>query len=59
MWKNNSVILNIALTLVSLIKEEDVFDADAMDLPPHLGYLFTHISRHYMEHKCKSKQTSS
>ena len=49
------MILDISLTLVSLIEEKDVLLADTLHLAPQLGNLFAHLSRHWEQHGQRDK----
>ena len=45
-WKEDGIGIHVSLTLVSLIEEEDVAGADALQLASHLSDLLTHLRRH-------------
>jgi len=45
-WQEDGVAVNISFTLQSLIEEEDVSDADALQFTSHLRDLLTQIRRH-------------
>lgn len=46
-WQEERVAVDVPLTFVSLIEEEDVLDADALELASHLGDFFTGVGRHW------------
>jgi hypothetical protein len=45
-WQEERVAVDVPLALVSLIEEENVSDADALQLTSHLRDLLTQIRRH-------------
>ena len=45
-WKHDRVVLNVSLTLVSLVEEENVLHTNALQLASHLRDLFAHVCRH-------------
>jgi hypothetical protein len=45
-WKEDRVVVDLALSLQSLIEEEDVARAEALQLASHVRDLLAHVGRH-------------